>query len=129
MLRKIKTKSQAISSLLSAQAILDTVLEEEDEINYVLECHDVDSVEELIKTMPSTAYYENVIDTCYDDDITLDDSLYIKEKNTFYKKRMQDFADSLEDFKQTDIYESFAKVQELYSYYERKVKEQRDYKS
>ena len=123
MLRKIKTKSQAIASLLSAQEILDTVLAEEDNINYIVEYHDVNSVEELIKTMPSTAYYENVIDTCYDDDITLDDSLHIKEKNAFYKKRMQDFADSLEDFKQTDIYESFAKVQELYSYYESKVKE------
>ena len=83
MLRKIKTKSQAITSLLSAQEILDTVLEEEDEINYVLECHDVDSVEELIRTMPSTAYYENVINTCYDDDITLDDALYSKEKKAF----------------------------------------------
>lgn len=123
MLRKIKTKSQNIASLLSAQEILDVVLKEEDNINYVLECHDVDSVEELIRTMPSTAYYENVINTCYDDDITLDDVLYGKEKKAFYEKRMQDFADTLEDFKQSDIYESFVKVQELYNRYEKLVRE------
>ena len=119
MFKKIKSAKENIAKLVSAQETLDIVLEEEDMINHVLDIHGVDTVEQLISTFPSTAYYENIIDTYYDDDINLDGEIKNKEILAFYTKRKQDFADALEDFKQSDIYESFIMVEELLSKYEK----------
>lgn len=119
MFKKIKSAKENIAKLVSAQEILDIVLEEENAINHVLAIHGVDTVEQLISTFPSTAYYENIIDTYYDDDINLDSETQNKEILAFYAKRKQDFADALEDFKQSDIYESYIMVEELLSKYEK----------
>ena len=122
MLKKLKEGKRNIDGLVSTQEGLTAVLEEENNILELMDSMGIDSVEELITNYPATAYYENVINTYYDEDEPLTDAESKEAVKKFYLERKSAFADAVEDFKNSEIYRLYIEVEENLKRYEKLTK-------
>ena len=119
MLSKYKNFRKNIDNLLVTQEGLEVVIEAERYIKVVMDSFGLDNIEDLIAAYPATAYYENIIETYYEDDIPLSDAECKEAVKKYYQERKSSIEDALEDFRNSEIYQLYLEVEGYLNHYKK----------
>ena len=123
MLSKYKNFRKNFDNLLSTQEGLEVAVEIEEDIQGVMESFGLDNIEDLIAAYPATAYYENVIETYYEEDIPLSDAERREAVKKYYLERKSALEDAVEDFKNSELYQLYLEVESRLKHYEKLLSE------
>ena len=117
MFDRIRNSKKSICDLLDTQERLEIVLEEEENINYIIQSMGLNNVEDYVYAFPVAAYEEDIIDIDFEEEKY---TVFDLEKaiTKFYKERKSVMDDAIEDFKDSELYQLYLEVLALQKHYE-----------
>ena len=114
---RIRNSKKSICDLLDTQERLEIVLEEEENINYIIQSMGLNNVEDYVYAFPVAAYEEDIIDIDFEEEKY---TVFDLEKaiTKFYKERKSAMDEAIEDFKDSELYQMYLEVLVLQKHYE-----------